>query len=81
MGISLDNPDITQKNKCRYYACVAVDDRAEAAGEVGVMGVRPGRYAVGRSGRRGSCPPRLPQIRTCGFPASGSSAYGLAAKR
>ena len=48
MGISLDNPDITPKDKCRYYACVAVDDRAEPAGEVGVMGVRPGKYAVGR---------------------------------
>ena len=48
MGIPLDNPDITPKDKCRYYACVAVDDRAEPAGEVGVMGVRPGKYAVGR---------------------------------
>lgn len=48
LGISLDSPEITPKDKCRYYACVAVDDRAEPAGEVGVMGVRQGKYAVGR---------------------------------
>ena len=48
MGIPLDNPDITPKDKCRYYACLAVDDRAEAEGEVGVMTIRKGAYAVGR---------------------------------
>ena len=30
------------------------------------------------SGRLGNCSPRLPRIRTCGFPASGSSAHGFA---
>jgi len=54
MGIPLDDPGITPKDKCRYYACVAVDDRAEPAGEVGVMGVRPGTYAVGRFRGSGS---------------------------
>jgi len=28
---------------------------------------------LGKSSRRGGCPPRPSQIRTCGFPASGSS--------
>jgi AraC family transcriptional regulator len=48
MGVPLDNPDITPKDKCRYYACLAVDDRAQAEGDVGVMSIRAGRYAVGR---------------------------------
>jgi len=47
MGISFDDPEITPKDKCRYYACVAVDERAEPDGEVGVMDIRPGKYVVG----------------------------------
>ncbi len=48
LGISFDDPDITPKDKCRYYACVTVDERAEPDGEVGVMTMRPGKYAVAR---------------------------------
>jgi len=47
LGISYDDPEITPKDKCRSYACVAVDERAEPDGEVGVMDIRPGKYAVG----------------------------------
>ena len=46
--MALDNPDITPKDKCRYYACVVVNDRAEPDGRVGIMTIRPGKYAVGR---------------------------------
>ena len=48
MGMPLDNPDITPKDKCRYYACVTVNERAEPDGRVGIMTIRPGAYAVGR---------------------------------
>jgi len=48
MGMSLDNPEITPKEKCRYYACLAVTDKAKPEGEVGIMTVRAGKYAVGR---------------------------------
>ena len=48
LGLSLDNPDITPKDKCRYYACVVVSERAEPDGRVGLMTLRPGKYAVGR---------------------------------
>ena len=48
LGIPLDNPDITPKGKCRYYAGVSVIERARAEGKVGVMDLRPGKYAVGR---------------------------------
>jgi AraC family transcriptional regulator len=48
LGVSLDDPDVTPKDKCRYYACVAVNDRAEADGRVGLMTLRSGQYAVAR---------------------------------
>ena len=48
LGISLDNPDITPKDKCRYWACVAVTERAQPEGDVGILTIRPGKYAVGR---------------------------------
>ena len=48
IGMSLDNPEITPKEKCRYYACLAVTDKAKPEGEVGIMTVRAGKYAVGR---------------------------------
>ena len=48
LGMSLDNPDITPKDKCRYYACVAVNEMARPEGEVGIMTIRGGKYAVGR---------------------------------
>jgi len=48
LGLALDDPDITPKDKCRYYAGVVVNDRAEPDGRVGIMTIRPGKYAVGR---------------------------------
>jgi AraC family transcriptional regulator len=48
LGVSLDDPDVTPKDKCRYYASVAVNDRAEADGRVGLMTLRAGKYAVAR---------------------------------
>jgi AraC family transcriptional regulator len=46
LGMSLDNPDITPKDRCRYYACVEVSAGAEPQGEVGIMETHAGRYAV-----------------------------------
>jgi len=48
LGLALDDPDITPKDKCRYYAGVVVNDRAEPDGRVGIMTIRPGKYAVAR---------------------------------
>jgi AraC family transcriptional regulator len=47
LGMSLDNPEITPKDKCRYYACVTVTEKAQPEGAVGIMTLRPGKYAVG----------------------------------
>lgn len=35
LGIAFDNPDITAKDKCRYYACMTVPSEIEPAGEIG----------------------------------------------
>lgn len=48
LGIALDDPDITPKDKCRYCAAVVVNDRAAPDGRIGLMTLRPGMYAVGR---------------------------------
>jgi len=47
LGISFDDPEVTPKDRCRYYACVAVGDHAQPEGEVGIMTIRAGRYAIG----------------------------------
>ncbi|MEW6040582.1 MAG: GyrI-like domain-containing protein, partial [Elusimicrobiota bacterium] len=46
MGISMDNPDITPTDKCRYYACLAVSGEAKPEGEVGIIETHAGMYAV-----------------------------------
>jgi AraC family transcriptional regulator len=48
LGISFDSPEVTPSDKCRYYACVGVSERAVPEGEVGIMTIRPGKYAVAR---------------------------------
>lgn len=44
-GISHDSPDITAPEKCRYDACVQVDDSFKPEGDVGVQTVPMGLYA------------------------------------
>jgi AraC family transcriptional regulator len=44
-GIGLDNPDITAPDKCRYDACIAVDDIFRPEGDVGVQTIGGGLYA------------------------------------
>lgn len=37
LGISLDNPDITPPDKCRYYACMSVPEGVMAEKGIGVL--------------------------------------------
>ncbi len=48
LGIGFDDPKVTPPDKCRYYACINVEDGTEVSGEVGLYTVRGGRYAVQR---------------------------------
>jgi AraC family transcriptional regulator len=45
LGVSQDSPDITAPERCRYDACVQVDDHFRPEGEIGVQTIAGGRYA------------------------------------
>jgi AraC family transcriptional regulator len=47
-GISLDNPNVTPPEKCRYDAAIEVDAAFKPQGEVGVETLAGGRYASTR---------------------------------
>ncbi|MDR6856595.1 AraC family transcriptional regulator [Variovorax guangxiensis] len=44
-GVSHDNPDVTPPARCRYDACIEVDEGFRPAGEIGVQTLPGGRYA------------------------------------
>lgn len=44
-GVSHDNPDVTPLAKCRYDACIEVDEGFRPEGETGVQTLGGGRYA------------------------------------
>lgn len=44
-GVSHDSPDVTAPDKCRYDACISVDDEFRPQGEVGVQIVKGGLHA------------------------------------
>ncbi len=46
LGISFDDPGITPKNKCRYYAGVTIPPGIEPPKDIGVMDLPAGRHAV-----------------------------------
>jgi len=48
LGISLDNPEVTPLDKCRYDACVTVPAGTRGEGEIGVYDIPQGKYAVYR---------------------------------
>lgn len=48
MGISWDNPDITPKEKCRFYAAISVPKDVEPEREVGITQIKAAKCVVGR---------------------------------
>ena len=46
IGISHDNPSITEDSRLRYDACITVKDNPKPKGEVGVQVLKGGKYAV-----------------------------------
>lgn len=46
LGASYDDPENTPAAELRYDACITIDRRAETDGEIGVMEVGGGEYAV-----------------------------------
>lgn len=46
LGVSYDNPDITPNDKCRYDACMTIPENTAVDGEIGLMDIPGGKYAV-----------------------------------
>jgi AraC family transcriptional regulator len=46
IGVSYDNPDITPKEKCRYYACLSIPSDVTPPKGIGVMDIPAGQHAV-----------------------------------
>ncbi|MBI4646571.1 MAG: helix-turn-helix domain-containing protein [Bacteroidia bacterium] len=46
LGISHDDPSITEADKCRYDACLVVTKDVKPDGEVGVKTIQGGKYAI-----------------------------------
>jgi AraC family transcriptional regulator len=46
IGISYDDPKITQIDKCRYDACITIPEGIKTEGEIGIKDIAPGKYAV-----------------------------------
>ena len=46
IGISHDDPHVTEESKFRYDACVTVDREVKTEGEIGAKTIAGGKYAV-----------------------------------
>ena len=46
IGLCHDSPEITEKEKIRYDACIPVSEQTQADGEFGIQQLRGGEYAV-----------------------------------
>lgn len=46
IGMSHDNPEITEAGKCRYDSCITIDDSIKVDGEIGEQTIEGGKYAV-----------------------------------
>lgn len=46
IGISHDDPKVTEEGKCRYEACLTLHKEAKPEGEIGVKEIPGGRFAV-----------------------------------
>ena len=46
IGISYDDPNVTESSKLRYEACISVSKDLKPEGEIGVHEIAGGRYAV-----------------------------------
>ena len=46
IGLSYDDPKVTESDKCRYDACLTISKAVNATGEIGVKNIDGGKYAV-----------------------------------
>lgn len=48
IGLSYDDPGVTETNKCRYEACIVVSKDVKPEGEIGFKTIAAGKYVVVR---------------------------------
>ncbi len=46
IGLSFDDPNITEEDKCRFYACVSTAKKVNSEGEFGTYTIAGGRFAM-----------------------------------
>lgn len=46
LGVTYDDPEITEADKCRYHACITITKDIKPDGEIGIQTVEGGRFAV-----------------------------------
>ncbi len=46
IGLSFDDPNITEEDKCRFYACISTDKKVKAEGEFGTYTIEGGKFAM-----------------------------------
>ncbi len=46
IGLSFDDPNVTNYNQCRFYACASVEKKIVPTGEFGTIRLQQGKYAV-----------------------------------
>lgn len=46
IGLSFDDPNVTNPNRCHFYACASVQKKIIPTGEFGTILLREGKYAV-----------------------------------
>lgn len=46
IGISFDDPETTDTKKCRFYACLVIDETIVATGKIGCKKIKGGLYAI-----------------------------------
>lgn len=46
IGLSFDDPNVTNASQCRFYACASVQKKIMPTGEFGTILLREGKYAI-----------------------------------
>ncbi len=46
LGLNYDNPDITNNDLCRFYACVTIKKDFKPGGKFGILNISGGKYSV-----------------------------------
>lgn len=46
IGVSYDDPDVTETDKLKYHACIVITKDIKPEGEIGIQKIEGGRYAI-----------------------------------